>query len=1008
MKTISTKTKIISLTVLWVFTLCGSVGAYFALKIPTNYSMDQFLPKRHSLLTWEYQSKKVFQISESAPHILLLSNKAGDGFWYDQKHLKGLETLTNQIQGLKGVKSVFSLGNIRSAFENKNELLVGTLLDLQKQGFKTEQILKDPLYTPNLISKDGRLTALFVLPHDLSQNRHENLIKQLNVIAQKAFPKARVQIGGPAAIRTQLISLLSSEIATFIFLSLIAAMCVLKIMFHGWGVMPQLMFVLVMANMLTLGLMGYFKMSFNVLSSTLPIIVTISSLGIATHTLVRMSEGAHLDHAGRLRFLRELMRELIGPHLMTAFCVSVGFATLIPSSVPIISEYGKVVSAGVLVSAFTTLSMLPALYVWVAWPAPRDFLSPSEKFAYFIVRFKNYLIWGIGTAVVTLFFVGLSPSWTAKLFDDLPSRNPASRSTELIGRKLGGVASVDFMVGSRKIKSTWKQPQNIRKLKELADSWRKSAKIGSVLTMADFLATGENKSLLPQKREAIAELQFLYSMSGESPLKQYISNDEKWTRIAVRLPDLPADQNAAVVRKMERQIKAKFPGLQVRASGLGVVVPTVNNEIAKHLMWGFFEALFWIVLLLTVIFRSLRWALVAAIPNIVPPTFLLGFLAVFDIPVKPGIAIIFAISLGLAFCNTVYVLDRLRHLLKSRDFKSTLPIYTLMKLEAMPCLVSSLSLFAGFSIFLFSVFPVNKLFGVFMLISVAAGLLGDLVWLPAILKRYPWLLLEKGDDVMKTVSLPWQRVARVSPYVILIMLGLVAFRSAYAAGTTVQEILDKVSASSQPPNERNDIKMVIQEADGSKKERVLTILRKTEKDTRALIRLQKPSDLRGLTLLTVASEGKEDQWLYLPSDKKSRRIVGSNKKGKFLDSEIAYEDLSLETYKGFDNKVAKETAKVIQIDSRAKPDSDSSYGRIVTWVAKPDMRLEKVDYYDKSGKLLKRAQFSKYEKVGDKFWRARLVSVTNVQDKRKTSLTVQKVSLKKISDDEVSLSALED
>jgi preprotein translocase subunit SecF len=564
------------------------------------------------------------------------------------------------------------------------------------------------------------------------------------------------------------------------------------------------------------------------------------------------------------------------------------------------------------------------------------------------------------------------------------------------------------MIGGRRLQDPWKQPANIAALKKLSNEWRHTKNIGSVLTLADFLATGKNKNQLPRTRKSIAELQFLYSMSGESPLKQFLSNDEKWTRISVRLPDLPADQNRRLIATMQSQIKAQFPQMEVRASGLAATVPVVNADLSGELMWGFFESLFWIVLILALAFRSLRWALVAVVPNLVPPVLLLGFLALFQIPIKPGIAIIFSISLGLAFCNTVYVLERLKHILKSKAKRRSLPIYTLMKKETMPCLVSSLSLFAGFAIFLFSVFPVNKMFGVFMLISIGAGLLGDLVWLPVLLRRFPWLLLENGEGMLTNrFSLKWQTAAKAAPYVLLVVLGLMAFRSSYAA-EDIQSILKQVEAHSAPPNERVNLRMTIEEADGSKKVRELSILRKNEGGARALIRLQKPSDLKGLALLTMSKGGNEEQYLYLPSDKKSRRILGSNKKGKFLDSEIAYEDLALSTYKEFANRVMKDDGHIIQIESKAKPGSESSYGRILTWISKPDYRVERVDYFDKNNKLLKRAVFKKYEKLESKFWRARDVHVQNVQTNRKTELSVLQVSLKKIDDDEVSLSALEE
>ncbi len=1007
----STKIKSFSLVVIWLFTLASAGSLYFAMGIPTDYSMEQFYPKHHQLLNWDIQSKKVFQIPEGSPHIVILSlKKNSKNLWFEDKNLATLNKLTTQIQSLKSVKSVLSLSNVQAAFEQESGLTVGPLADLKKQGFKAKQILKDPLYTPNLISQDGRHTALFVMGHKISQEQHRRLSQALKGLAQKAFPQAQVQIGGPATIRTELIKLLSSEILIFIVLSLLCSVLILKVMFHGYAVIGHVLFILVIANTLAMGVMGFFGLGFNVLSATVPIIITVSSLGICTHLLVRMSEAATKDFGPRVEFLKDLVKEITTTIALTALSTSVGFATLIPSDVPLISEYGTAIALGVLFSALASIVLVPAIYIWLPWPAPRQFLMEPKRFAHLVVRKSRWIVPTVALGAMGFAIIGMKLSWTARLFDDLPRKHAVNRSTELISSQLGGVASADFIVGSEKLSEPWKRPQNLRKLDQIAKSLRKKKNVGSVITAADFLTTGREKEL-PKTKTAIAEIMFLYSMSGESPLKQYISSNEKWTRIAVRLPDLPADKNKALIGTIRRQIESRFPDMEVRTGGLAAVVPVINKELSKRLMWGFFEALFGIVLVLTIFFRSLRWALVGVIPNLLPPAILLGFLALFDVAIKPGIAIVFSISLGIAFDNTIYILGRLKHMLKNDLRKQTLPIYTLMKKETMPCLISSLCLFAGFTIFLFSSFPVNKIFGLFVLLSIVAGLIGDLVWLPALLKRYPWLLLESQTRVkMKLSPLSFEvNAVKLSSYLILVALGLMAFRSVYAANGDVNKILKSVEERSAPPNERVQLKMIIQESDGSKKERVLTILRKNEgKEPRALIRLQKPNDLKGLSLLTVASDGKEDQWLYLPSDKKSRRILGSNKKGKFLDSEIAFEDLRISTYREFNNRVVKEDKKNVQIESRAKPDSESSYGRIVTWVSKPDFKIDKVDYYDKQGKLLKKAQFDSYQKVGEKFWRARQVKVHNVQANRKTKLLVQKVSLKKIDTDEVSLDALED
>jgi predicted RND superfamily exporter protein len=1020
MKKSSTKIKIFSLTVLGVFTFLSIVATYFAAHVPTNYAMDQFLPRKHPLLTWDWESKKLFHITIGSPHILLLSLKPEDkGHWYDENHLIRLEKLTHEIETVKSVDQVISLGNIQTAFEKKNALLVAPLPELRKEGFKAENILRDPLYTPALISKDGRDTAIFInAGKTTTQDEHTFIMKQALSFSKKEFPSAKAQLGGPAAIRNQLITLLGHEVLLFIFLALVCAVCVLKVMFRGYWVLAEVVYLLIVANTLAVGVMGFLKIPFNVLTSTVPVLVTVSSLGICTHLLVRMSEAADRSWSERAKFLHDLIKEIAVTIIATGLSTSVGFACLIKSDVPIISGYGLAVSIGVCASCTAMLFMVPSLYLWVKWPEPRPFLYEPKRFARFLSDYAKLITPAMAVFTIAIGMCGQKLDWTARLFDDLPANHSARRTTDLVSKRLGGVANVDVVIGSDKVADAWKQPENIKKLDEVARELRRMRDVGSVISLADFMTTGEGKMSLPKSRKAIAEIQFLYSMSGESPLKQFLSDNEKWTRLAIRLPDLPADVNQRVVAELKHRVEARFPHMQVKTAGFGAIVPPMNAQISRELMWGFFEALFWIVLMMSILFRSVKWAVVGVVPNLVPPAVLLGFLALFHVDIKPGIAIIFSITLGIAFDNTIYILGRLKSILKENPDVKGLPIYELMKRETMPCLVSSMCLFAGFTVFVFSVFPINQLFGLFVLVAIVAGLLGDLVWMPAILKCFPWLLLESEEHVtIKKFRYNFREAfLKLSPYLILLGLGAIAFHSNFSAATeatsakrSVDSILKEVEHKGAPPDERALLKMIITESDGSKKDRVLTILRKNKGEARALIRLSQPSDLKGLSLLSVAAkDGKEDQWLYLPSDKKSRRILGSNKKGKFLDSEISYEDLRISTYKDFKNRIVKEDGKMIQIESIAKPDSDSSYGKVMTWITDPDYHIMRVDYYDKGGKLLKRAEFKNYTKVGDKFWRARVMSVVNAQTKRATVMTLQNVSVKQIRDDEISLAALEE
>jgi uncharacterized protein len=257
---------------------------------------------------------------------------------------------------------------------------------------------------------------------------------------------------------------------------------------------------------------------------------------------------------------------------------------------------------------------------------------------------------------------------------------------------------------------------------------------------------------LPTKRAAIAETYFLYSMSENNPLTQYVTNDNRSARIELRIHDLPSNEVLALVKHLKSRVKKEFPDSTVQLGGMGAVSHIIHNEISKELIFGFWQALILIVMLLVVIFRSLRWALVAALPNLIPPVVLLGYLALTHTPIKPGVAIIFSIALGLAFTNTIYAMNRMKSL---RRKGGRLPVSRTFHLEGNPCLVATLVVMMGFSVFMFSYFELNRTFGACMIVSIIAGLVGDLVFLPALLKAAPWLLEDqKGEDHSHNDSAP--------------------------------------------------------------------------------------------------------------------------------------------------------------------------------------------------------------------------------------------------------------
>ena len=159
---------------------------------------------------------------------------------------------------------------------------------------------------------------------------------------------------------------------------------------------------------------------------------------------------------------------------------------------------------------------------------------------------------------------------------------------------------------------------------------------------------------------------------------------------------------------------------------------------------------------------------------------------------------------------------------------------------------------------------------------------------------------------------------------------------------------------------------------------------------KSLTIFNKPKDVKGTAFLSYSHVvGADDQWLFLPSIKRVKRISSSNKSGPFMGSEFSFEDLSsfeIDKYRYqylADEKVdGLESFKVEQYPV----DDNSGYTRRIVWVDKDEYRIIKIDFYDRKNALLKTLSYNNFELYLGQYWRALESEMLNHQTGKSTSL----------------------
>ncbi|MFT5432652.1 MAG: hypothetical protein ACI9OJ_003354 [Myxococcota bacterium] len=160
---------------------------------------------------------------------------------------------------------------------------------------------------------------------------------------------------------------------------------------------------------------------------------------------------------------------------------------------------------------------------------------------------------------------------------------------------------------------------------------------------------------------------------------------------------------------------------------------------------------------------------------------------------------------------------------------------------------------------------------------------------------------------------------------------------------------------------------------------------------RSLVELLEPARQRGTKVLTLSkSEGADEVFIHFPRHGRTRRIIGRKRTGRFMGSELTFEDLGSRKHHRYTHRFLKtETFADVpcHVVETVPHDTDSGYSRIVLWRQVSDYRLHKVEWYDKAGNVLvKTGVFSQWKPI-DRLVRPMKYRVTNARTKKATTLT---------------------
>jgi len=137
---------------------------------------------------------------------------------------------------------------------------------------------------------------------------------------------------------------------------------------------------------------------------------------------------------------------------------------------------------------------------------------------------------------------------------------------------------------------------------------------------------------------------------------------------------------------------------------------------------------------------------------------------------------------------------------------------------------------------------------------------------------------------------------RLLPLAAAALLLASAAAPARAQSPSGREIMARVDARDDGDHAVQDMEMLLIDQNGGTRTRRLRLWRRdVGKDIQTILFFLAPADVKDTGFLTydfADPDRDDDQWLYLPALKKSKRIATADKSGSFVGSDFSYADLT--------------------------------------------------------------------------------------------------------------------
>ncbi len=671
---------------------------------------------------------------------------------FTKQNLEILKSITKKLEEIPEARRVRSLANVDDIVGGEDFFEVRKFLEEipdTNSGLENlkKRALQNPLYVGNLISKDGKVTAIAILTQDKPEEEsyRKILISKCEHALKNYQNKIRkFYLAGWTTIDLNLSQYMKQDILVFIPVTYLMITLTLYLVFRNiWLTLIGIINISICLGT-TMGLFPIIGIKINNVTTIVPPLVMALALSDTVHIFSHLKKKLLYIYPSSQDALTNIIDRLITPCFLTSLTTGIGFLSLAVSKITPIREFALVSSAGMVIEFIFSFFFLPPLLVLL--PAEKIFPEHQQskgfsvflkQLATFIRKYKKVIVPACSALIIISCILALRIQVETNLVNYFKKTSPVRIAIDFVERHLSGVGTLDISLQSNQ-EDAFKNPVNLRVIENLQNFVNSIDGIDKTMSFVDFIKQmnkafhNENDKYfkIPETKQLVAQYLLLYD---SDEIQDFINDTYDHARISIRTSKHSSTEQKMIIDKIRNFLK-HFPNnsLKIRITGRALQQVNTIGALVKGQVYSLSLAAILIIVIMFLALRSLSIGFLSIIPNIFPIALNFGIMGIAGIPLNTATALIATVALGIAVDDTIHFLSTYREQRK-QGHSHAKAAENVILYKGQAIISSSLILCIGFGVLMLSRFMPTLYFGFLSTLIMITALIGDMLFLPALI-----------------------------------------------------------------------------------------------------------------------------------------------------------------------------------------------------------------------------------------------------------------------------------